>query len=512
MVEYASNCRQKVQTCMKLLRIVLIKPSKYDVNGFVERFNKGFMPNATLNHIASLTPKIINDFDIKVYMVDEYVWCNLDYLKLFELDENYATLIAFVGVQTHQFQRALDLAAYAKSQGNNHCVIGGPHVMTCDTSLLQNRGVSFAISEAENVWIEIISDSIQGQLKPLYGLEGRWAPKLKNTIIDPPSSEELRRYWAPMLGIYPVRGCPYNCNFCSVIKISGRQVRSESIDSTMKSLISAKNAGIDTIMFVSDNFNKYPDVEILLKEIVKANLGIRYFCQCDSQIADQPDFIELLGRSNCFEVFVGVESFDRATLKGVNKYHNHPNKYADIVNTCDEFGIRSHFSNIIGFPNQTVQDINEHIDLLKQLKPKVASFFILTPIPGTDQYDEFQKIGLINETNLDRFDATYPTFQHCFLSKDQLLEKLFECYIQYNRFLLRNVRIDDETKRLAIFNRFTAENQMHPMAGGIGRVVIDNVENYLPVRRQYFDVDLAPLPNSLRLLDADTKLNRSAKL
>jgi hypothetical protein len=497
---------------MKQLRVILVKPSKYGIDGYVQRFKKGFMPNATLNQIASLTPRVLNNHKIIVHLIDEYVWCSTKYFEFFRNDQSNITLVAIVGVQSHQFQRALDLGVYAKSRGVEHCIVGGPHVMTCDTSIMHEKGLSFSLSEAENVWLEVLVDATQGELKPSYGADQRWTKTLEGTVITPPSKDELNRYWAPMLGLYPVRGCPYSCNFCSVIKISGRQVRSESIDTTLQSLRMAKQVGINTIMFVSDNFNKYPDAKILLEEMIKANLGIRYFCQCDTQIAKQPDFIELLGRSNCFEVFVGVESFDRNILKSVDKNHNDPDTYSNIISACEEFGIRAHFSNIVGFPNQTKEEIDDHMDCLKQLKPKVASFYIFTPIPGTDQYDEFRQNNLICENNLDRFDATYPTFRHPNFSRDELIEKLYKCYVQYNRFLLRNVNLDDETKRLAIFNRFTAENHMHPMAGGIDQVKVDRAEEYRTLRKQFFNIDSVPLPTSMKLSRKDAALNRAAKL
>lgn len=118
---------------MTLLRVVLIKPSKYGIDDSVERFKKGYMPNATLWYIASLTPEKINDVPVTVHTVDEYVWQDLDYLRLLHDDPDVITLVALVGVQSHQFHRALDLAAYARRHGVFHCVIGGPHPMTCDS-------------------------------------------------------------------------------------------------------------------------------------------------------------------------------------------------------------------------------------------------------------------------------------------------------------------------------------------------------------------------------------------
>ena len=73
-------------------------------------------------------------------------------------DPDVITLVALVGVQSHQFHRALDLTAYARHHGVRHCIIGGPHPMTCDTTSLQGRGVSFALAEAELIWQEILKD------------------------------------------------------------------------------------------------------------------------------------------------------------------------------------------------------------------------------------------------------------------------------------------------------------------------------------------------------------------
>lgn len=496
---------------MTQLRVVLIKPSKYGLDGSVERFKKGYMPNATLWHIASLTPERIGNIPVSVHTVDEYVWQDLDYLQLLHHDSNVVTLVALVGVQSHQFHRALDLAAYALDHGVRHCVIGGPHPMTCDTSSLQGRGVSFALAEAELIWHEILHDALGGVLRPVYGLGQRWSDHLPGLVINPPTETDLARYTLPILGLYPVRGCPYKCNFCSVIKISGRQVRSPDIESTLESLRRAKNNGVKYIMFVSDNFNKFPQVRELLQAMIDERLGLRFFCQCDTQIAKDPDLVELLARAGGYEMFVGVESFNRKTLKAAGKHHNHPEHYSEIIRLCDEGGIRPHFSNIIGFPNDDEQDIKQHLEVLKTLRPKVASFYILTPIPGTEQYDDFRKAAQIVERNLDRFDGSYPTWLHSNLSPEHLLKLLYYCYVNYYGFLLRGSRdLSDDDRRLAIFKRYTAAQRMHPMAGGVDRIRVDFATAYADLRRQVYDIDLAPLPDSLALSAHDQLLNRMA--
>jgi hypothetical protein len=61
---------------------VVIKPSKYDPTGLVERFWKGFMTNSTIYYIASLTPGEVSGVPVQVHTIDEYVEPNLRYLEL----------------------------------------------------------------------------------------------------------------------------------------------------------------------------------------------------------------------------------------------------------------------------------------------------------------------------------------------------------------------------------------------------------------------------------------------
>src|SRR5215471_2520916 len=394
-----------------MLRVVIVKPSKYGINGQVERFRRGFMPNSTVPYIRSMTPQSIDGVDIETYAIDEYVQTDLGYLELLR-NRNEPTLLALVGVQSHQFQRALDLAAFARTNGVRHCVIGGPHPMTCDTTVLQNRGISFALAEAEMIWFDILRDAIAGELQPVYGRDQRWASEISAPVVIPPSKRDLRRYIVSMLGIYPARGCPFTCNFCSVIKIAGRQIRTQSISTTLESLRNAKAAGVRLVMFTSDNFNKYAEAKELLQQMIAENLRLPFFAQCDTQIAKQEEFVELMARAGCYEMFVGVESFVRKTLLAAHKTQNYPSTYSDIVNLCRKNGIVSHFSNIIGFPDDTRETIRSHMDVLRDLRPDTASFYILTPIPGTEQYDDFLAAGWITAESLDRFDGTTPTWRH----------------------------------------------------------------------------------------------------
>ncbi|HEX7185442.1 MAG TPA: radical SAM protein [Thermoanaerobaculia bacterium] len=509
------------------LRVVLLKPSKYGMDGYVERFRWGFMPNSTLGYLASLTPPDVEGTPCEVVAIDEYVHTDLDYLRLLERDPSRRTLLALVGVQSHQLHRALDLAALARERGVGCCVIGGPHAMTCETSALQGRGVSFSLSEAEIVWPAILRDAVAGELQPVYGQDGRWQQRIDPPPLAPPSRRDLRRYAVRMLGVYPARGCPYTCNFCSVIKIAGRQVRSQPVETTIASLQAAAAAGVRFVMFTSDNFNKMPEVSQLLEAMIEERIRLPFFVQCDAQIYRQEDLVELLGRAGCFQMFVGVESFSREALRDAHKLQNHPERYGQIAKLCRAHGITSHFSNILGFPSDTEDSVLEHLNTLRELGPDVASFYILTPIPGTEQYEDFLEQGLITEPNLDRFDGACVTWRHPFLEPGRWADLLYRCYRDFyagrdvaaKLLRLASSRWDFRTAGglLAVFgysvqSRLSAVSREHPMSGGTRRVRLDRMEDYLPLRRRVFGFDLAPLPRNLPLSPADEEINRRAKL
>jgi hypothetical protein len=230
-----------------------------------------------------------------------------------------------------------------------------------------------------------------------------------------------------------------------------------------------------------------------------------------------------MARAGCFEMFVGVESFNRKTLLAAHKTQNQPSTYGEIVRLCNKYRIVSHFSNIIGFPEDTSDSIREHLGMLREMEPAVASFYVLCPIPGTEQYDEFLAANLITEPNLDRFDGTTPTWRHPTLSAEELEDLLYHCY---RRFYSAGHMISTAIKSMRrdglggmipylghpLFSRYAAAKREHPMSGGISRVSIDSFADYRELRKKQFGLENAPLPRSLQLSKADTELNRRVKI
>ena len=154
--------------------------------------------------------------------------------------------------------------------------------------------------------------------------------------------------------------------------------------------------------------------------------------------------------------------------------------------------------------------------------PTWASFYILCPIPGTEQYNDFLAEGLIIEQNLDRFDTTCLTWRHPCFSRERFSESLFECFRKFFslRHALQNVR-DEMTlgiqrllarsagsMAMSLFNRFCAWRQTHPMSGGIMRILRDRATDLIALRKATFGIELAPLPRSLQLSAAKSQPNQ----
>jgi Radical SAM superfamily len=521
MVENTCSSNQRDDP-LKRLRVVIIKPScYYHRNGFTVRFWRGFMPNATLPYLNSLvSATCLPDAVFETHVIDEYVETSLAYLDLLDAKKHGPTLLLLVGTQSHQLHRALDLAALGHARGCMS-VIGGPHPMTCDTSDMQGKGVSFALAEAELILPTILQDALSGQLQQVYGRDQRWQRQLETPVLKIPTREQLRKCIVPFLGVYPARGCPFTCTFCSVIQIAGRNIRSQPVETTIETLRAAANAGVKAVMFTSDNFNKYPEARALCEAIIAAglHLKLRFFIQCDTQIHRQSELLKLFSAAGVYCIFFGVESLSQATLTEVSKRQNKPALYKEIKRMCDDAGIDSHFSLITGFLGDTSESIIEQVYAVKQINPTVASFYTLCPIPGTEQYMDFKQKGLLRATNLDRYNTTCPTFDHPNLSWDDLDNLLQRCYREFYTIAhaLSHPPRGNQTSRGNLlahwaFIHYCMSIRQHPMSGGVLPVWRDHDGDYLHLREQTFGFRYAPLPDNLALPDAERAWNRRAKI
>ncbi|MEK7230241.1 MAG: hypothetical protein AAB154_09355, partial [Candidatus Binatota bacterium] len=116
----------------KRFRIVLIKPSKYDDDGYVIRFWKGVLPSNTLSVLNGLTEevkrsRVFGDLRIEIVTFDETTE-KIPVKKIIRWSRRPSTklVVGLVGVQTNQFPRAFDLGRQFRAVGID-VIMGGFH-------------------------------------------------------------------------------------------------------------------------------------------------------------------------------------------------------------------------------------------------------------------------------------------------------------------------------------------------------------------------------------------------
>jgi radical SAM superfamily enzyme YgiQ (UPF0313 family) len=361
------------------MKIKLICPTSYDFNNKLIKVNKATMPPLSILYIAGLTPK---EHDVKI--VDECV-------QTIDFDEP----VDLVGITSMTFtaKRAYQIADEFRKR-NVKVIIGGIHA-----SAVLEEALAYAdtvvIGEADDLWETVLEDALNDELKSIYRSDQR--PTLDNLpaprfdLLDTAKYVRLPFRRSPNMPIQTARGCPFNCEFCSVSKFWGNKIRFRPVKDIVNEIALSK---ADTFFFTDDNFVANPQRTLELCEAL-IPLKIKYICQIDSLAFKNLEIIRALRKSGCFMAFVGFESINRSTLADISKSFNKPDNYPKLIRMLHTNKINVYASIILGFEKDNPQTAEETANFLIDHKVGLASFFRLTPLPGTRLYDQLDKKGFL---------------------------------------------------------------------------------------------------------------------
>jgi radical SAM superfamily enzyme YgiQ (UPF0313 family) len=415
------------------LTVILIKPSKYDDQGYVIRHLRGVLPSNTLACLCSLTEdldhrKVLgDDLEIKIKILDDTVQ-KIPVEKIIRSNKGprRKTVIALVGVQSNQFPRAADIARRFRA-GGLQVLIGGFHVsgilslfsdIAPEIQELIDLGVTVVKGEVEETWGEILADALQDRLKPIYDFM-----EIKPDLFDKPiptiHRSYLKRFITSNFGTIDCgRGCPYNCSFCTIINVQGHKVRFRSVE-TLKSAIreNFRRHGVDYYFFTDDDFARnasWREIFTMMASLrADEGVSIRFMIQVDTQAYKIPDFVELASSAGCTQVFIGMESINPKNLKAAGKAQNKVQDYSKMIAAWHEAKIATHIAYIIGFPFDTPESVEEDVNRLKQeLGAEQASFFMLTPLPGSQDHARMTRAGEQMDPDLNNYDSFHETTRH----------------------------------------------------------------------------------------------------
>ncbi len=394
------------------------------------RHFRGVLPSNTLFCLASLTrhaaaSERFSDKKIRIELIDETV-ARVNAAKICRTQSGGArTIVCLVGVQTHQFPRAADLAKTFREAGLT-VLLGGFHVsgylsmiseMPADIQALLDLGVTVVKGEVEESWTELLDDAIRDRLKPLYDFTD-CKPDLHEAPIPSVEKKVLRKFVSRKSGTIDCgRGCPFNCSFCTIINVQGRKMRFRSPTGIAAAIReNYKEHGIYFYFFTDDNFARNKHWEDILDELISLRevekLPIEFMMQVDVLSYRIPNFIEKARRAGCSNVFIGMESVNDQNLKAAGKRQNHFENYRDLIEAYREANIATHVGYIFGLPFDNPESIRRDLDrLMNDVQVDMASFFIMTPLPGSRDHFELFERGAYMDPDYNRYDSQHVTME-----------------------------------------------------------------------------------------------------
>ncbi|MBM3336042.1 radical SAM protein, partial [Candidatus Sumerlaeota bacterium] len=164
-------------------------------------------------------------------------------------------------------------------------------------------------------------------------------------------------------------------------------------------------------------------------------IDLDFVMQVDVTAYKIPNFVKKAAEAGCTSVFVGIESFNPDTLKEIRKKQNLPEDYAAMVEAWHSAGVHIHASYIIGFPNDTYESAMEAVDrLANELKADQASFFMLTPLPGSRDWDDMVAAGVPLDEDFNRYDSSHALMDHPRMSREQWLAAYRDAWKRFYSF------------------------------------------------------------------------------
>ncbi|MDQ6981746.1 MAG: radical SAM protein [Mariprofundus sp.] len=421
----------------KQFRVVLIKPSHYDDDGYVIQWYRSAVPSNTLAAMYGLTQDIIErrmlGGDVEI-LVDTYDETNTRISVkqiISHIKRAGSGFVGFVGVQSNQFPRTMDMARQFREAGVQVC-IGGFHISGClsmlpelpeDIREAQELGISLFAGEAEGRLEEVFRDAYAGEMKPLYnyisdlpGMEDQPTPFLP--------AEMLKRSMGALTSFDAGRGCPFVCSFCTIINVQGRKSRRRSADDVEKIVRSNADQGVTRFFITDDNFARNRDWEEIFDRLIlmqkRDGITVRMTIQVDTMSHKIPRFIEKAGKAGVRRAFIGLENINPDNLKAAGKKQNKIAEYRKLMQAWRNVGVMTCAGYILGFPNDTPERIISDIEVIKRELPvDLLEFFFLTPLPGSADHQGLHRRDVWMDPDMNKYDLNHVTTEHANMSREQ---------------------------------------------------------------------------------------------
>ena len=478
-------------------RILLIKPSHYDDDGYVIQWWRSSLPSNSLASVYAIAQDCAKrqvlgeDVKIQVQALDETnTRVDPEHLIKGLYSAGGKALVGLVGVQSNQYPRALDIARRFRAAGLP-VVIGGFHVSGC-LAMLEHKpaeiqealeaGITLFSGELEGRMDSLLRDVMNGELKPVYNYLSD-LPDMTGTPTPFLPADRVRLTMGKRSSFDAGRGCPYLCSFCTIINVQGRKSRHRTAEDVERLVRTNAGEGISNFFITDDNFARNANWEEIFDRLIQlreSGIQITLVIQVDTQSHRIPRFIEKAGQAGVTRAFIGMENINPDALKAARKGQNRITDYRAMLQAWHRAGVLTYAGYILGFPADTPETIRRDIEIIKRELPvDILEFFILTPLPGSQDHQRLVEAGAPLDPDMNNYDLQHVTMDHPKMSRAEwqgIYREAWDLYYspEHVATVLRRARAWGYNPRqmmskLFAFHAPIVYEKMHPLEGGLIR-------------------------------------------
>ena len=242
--------------------------------------------------------------------------------------------------------------------------------------------------------------------------------------------------WDDYFPVYTTRGCPYPCTYCNAPNLSGRKLRHRNIEGLVQELQFLKNRyGTRRFSIIDDEFTLHRKFAVPFCEaLIDAGLDLKWDCPNGVRIDSlDPELLRLMETAGCESLAVGIEVGTERMQTVIKKMTTVEKirERAEMIAGTSNIRITGYF--MIGFLDETEEEIRQTIRFATSLPLVRANFNIVIPIPGTEIFEECIEAGRlkVEEIQWDNYTCDQIAFQRNQISSRRLLQLQREAYLRF---------------------------------------------------------------------------------
>ena len=356
-------------------------------------------------------------------------------LDPFDTDELMPGDVVGIGIHTGNALDGYRVGTAARARGA-YVVFGGIHATLYPMEAHELGGAHAVVrGDGDSIWGTVIEDCVHGTAKKIYEAGRIVGEEFKAARWDLLPAN--RYMWA---SIQTVRGCPKHCSFCSVWRTDGQEPRQSAVDLVVGEAVELRRRGFRFIALADDNF--YPVSLADLAQAKRRNDSTRlreleairaerftlmerlsrlpddmvFYTQITMEAAEDPSFMQAMNKARIRGALVGVEAVTAEGLKDVYKGFNlFGDALVERLQRFKEHGIYVLGSFIFGLPSDRPGTFEATVALAERAGVSFAQFVMLTPFPGTVDFEKWEREQAANAPTI----AGIPITRHWLIPQDR---------------------------------------------------------------------------------------------